>query len=107
MMKINYMKVIDILARSLRMEKVDMQFPDATTNNFEFIMVGPDKVKKPFKLAVKDYNLELALLKNCFTNREFEKWLSAFEYDLEQTFLQNITVHAHEDASAYIIKIAF
>ena len=107
MAKLDYLKVIDILAKTLNMEIFDMKFQDKTGDKFEVIMSGTDKTMKTLKVSLLEDNLDLTFLKNYLSKREFDKWLAEFEYELEQEFLHNINVHAGRDASNYIIKVRF
>ena len=108
MTKIDYMKVIDVLARTLKMEGIEVTYPGKSNNKKgELSLTGSDKTRIKFKLTLQDYHLELTLLKKYFTDREFEKWASEFEYELEQTFFDNISIHVDTDVSNYIIRVEF
>ena len=107
MTKLDYLKVIDILAKTLNMEIFDMKFPDKTDDKFVVIMSGTDKTMKTLKVSLLEDHLDLTFLKNYFAKREFDKWLAEFEYELEQEFQHNVNVHASRDASNYLIKVRY
>lgn len=105
MPKIDYMKVIGALSRTLNLEAIDMKFRDKSTDRLEVTLGGDAVQEKKFLLSLSDYTVELAFSKQYLQGKEFNKWLSNFEYELEQAFVKNADVHVSGDASNHILKI--
>lgn len=105
MAKIDYMKVVGVLGRTLKLETVDMKFQDATSNRLEITMGGPSVPEKKFLLSIADFSLELAFPADYLQGRDLQKWLKMFEYELEQAFVSNIDLHINSDASKHVIRV--
>jgi hypothetical protein len=105
MTKIDYMKVVGVLGRTLKMETVDMKFQDSTSNRLEVTMGGPSMPEKKFQLSIADFSLELAFPADYLQGRDLQKWISSFEYELEQAFVTNIELHVNSDASKHVIRV--
>lgn len=54
-----------------------------------------------------EYSIELSLAKESLKRREYIKFLSRFEYNLEQKFFKNIKFESREMSGEYRIKISF
>ena len=108
MSKIDYLKVIDLMARTLKLDQhVDVANPDKEFNVFAVEMKGINEDIKQCRLVVRDFDMDLVFKKIYFTEQEFEKFISRFEYDLEQTFFKNIEMDVDEDVVNYKVKIHF
>ncbi|HOT45369.1 MAG TPA: hypothetical protein PLM53_11040 [Spirochaetota bacterium] len=105
MPQIDYMKVIGALAKTLSMETIDMKFHDRSTDRLDIIMGAAAAQEKKFTLSLTNFSAELAFSKQYLSEKDFEKWITAFEYELEQAFMKNVTIHRDEDASSHILKI--
>ncbi len=105
MPKIDYMKVIGALSKTLNLETIDMKFHDASTDRLEIIMGGTGVQEKKFNLSLSNFSVELAFSKQYLSTKEFDKWITRFEYELEQTFMKNVAIHTGGDTSNHIIKI--
>ncbi len=105
MAKIDYMKVVGVLGRTLKMETVDMKFQDSTSNRLEVTMGGPSMPEKKFQLSIADFSLELAFPAAYLQGRDLQKWISSFEYELEQAFVTNIDLHVNSDASKHVVRV--
>lgn len=105
MPQIDYMKVIGALSRSLNLETIDMKFHDRSTDRIDIIM-GADAVQeRKFTLSLANFSVELVFSKRYLPEKDFEKWMIKFEYELEQAFVKNAAVHRSEDASNHILMI--
>ena len=105
MPKIDYMKVIGALSKTLNLETIDMKFHDTSTDRLEIIMGGAAVQEKKFNLSLSNFSVELTFSKQYLSTKEFDKWIARFEYELEQAFMKNVAIHASGDASNHIIKI--
>ena len=108
MSRIDYLKVIDLMARTLKLDQhVDVSNPEKEFNIFAVEMKGINEDVKHCKLVVRDFDMDLIFKKIYFTESEFEKFTSKFEYDLEQTFFKNIEMDFDEDVVNYKVTIKF
>ncbi|HOD13931.1 MAG TPA: hypothetical protein PK307_05300 [Spirochaetota bacterium] len=105
MAKIDYMKVVGVLGRTLKLETVDMKFQDATSDRLEITMGGPSIPEKKVLLSIADFSIELSFSADYLQGRDFQKWLSSFEYELEQAFVTNVDLHVNSDASKHVIRV--
>jgi hypothetical protein len=105
MSKIDYMKVVGVLGRTLKLETVDMKFQDASTDRLEITMGGRSIPEKKFLLSISDFSLELAFPAAYLQGRDLEKWLSSFEYELEQAFVKNVDLHINSDSSKHTVRV--
>jgi hypothetical protein len=105
MSKIDYMKVVGVLGRTLKLETIDMKFQDTTSNRLEITMGGPSMPERKFLLSIADFSLELTFSSGYVQGRDLQKWLSAFEYELEQAFMSNVDLHVNSDSSRHVIKV--
>jgi len=62
--------------------------------------------EKKFHLSVNGYSILLSFPKAYLSQKEFYRWLSAFEYECEQAFMKNTSIHANEDAAQYQVTIS-
>jgi hypothetical protein len=107
MAKIDYMKVIGVLSKTLKMETIDVKFIDKSVDKLEITMGGPAKQEKKFQLAMSDYTLNISFPKDYLSSKEFDRWCSTFEYELEQAFLRNVSTQVDRDISNHILKVTF
>ena len=107
MTKVDYMKVIGVLSKTLQLETLNLQYADKSAERLDVTMGGTAKQEKTFRLAMKDYTLELTFPKTHIEVRAFDKWISAFEYELEQAFSRNVSVQINHDAEHYTLKMSF
>jgi hypothetical protein len=105
MPKIDYMKVIGALSKTLNLETIDIRFHDKSTDRLEIIMGGAAVQEKKFNLSLSNFSMELVFSKQYLTGKEFDKWITNFEYELEQAFMKNANIHTSGDASNHIITI--
>jgi len=105
MPQIDYMKVIGALSKTLNLETIDMKFHDRSTDRLDIIM-GADAVQeKKFTLSLTNFSVELSFSKQYLSGKDFEKWITRFEYELEQAFVSNVSIHLSEEPSNHILKI--
>jgi hypothetical protein len=105
MSRIDYMKLIGAMSRTLNMETIDVKFHDKSTDRLEITMGGDAVKEKKFMLSLTDVTAELVFSKQYLQDRDFDRWVTRFEYELEQAFLKNVDIHAGGDASNRILKI--
>jgi hypothetical protein len=106
MTDIDYMKVLDIAAQTMdTSSKGEVQALDLSI--FKSVITKPDGSKIEITLKIHNFDLEIFLDKKTFSEKELDKWLNKFEYQLEQNFFKNITITHSENKTEYRIKIVF
>lgn len=106
MASIDYMKVLDIIALTLDMSsQYKIQAADLTI--FNAVLSRPGGFKTEITIKIYSYDLEIYLKKNIFIEKDFDKWLNIFEFQLEQVFFKNIALTQSETKTEYRIKIAY
>jgi hypothetical protein len=106
MPQIDYIKVLDIAALTLETSShIEVRALDLTI--FNAVLIRDDGSELNILVKTSDYELELTLDNIFANNKEFEKWLSKFEYQLEQNFFKNISLEHHGSGKEYKIKILF
>jgi len=100
------MKVLDIAALSLNSDS-KTEFNAIDLNKFSMTALTPEGNTVEFILIPGEFQLELSAGKRDFDAKLFTKWLSEFEYRLEQHFLKNFVIDTSETAKEYRIKIIF
>lgn len=107
MSNIDCMKVIGVLSKTLKMEAIDIQYPDKSTDKLEVIMGAPSMQEKKFIITIKEFTLELSFPGDYFSPKEFEKWRSKFEYELEQAFLRNVSTRIDATTARHVVTLTF
>jgi hypothetical protein len=102
---IDYMKVIGVMSKTLQLETIDLQFPDKSIDRLEITMGGQAQPEKKFRLNLSAFSFELVFSLQYLGGKLFDKWLTSFEYELEQAFMKNVEVHDHKDLSNHVIKV--
>jgi hypothetical protein len=103
---IDYMKVLDIAAFTMEtashieVNALDLKLFSASLSREDGSIIE-------ILLRVNDYDLELSLNKKAFNRKEFQKWLTKFEFQLEQNFFKNISIEQSESKNEYRVKIMF
>lgn len=106
MSHVDYMKVIDIAAASLKpgtapkVNAVDIQLYAAEVEI-------SDNASVKFQIRIGDYNLDFTIEKDNLPSKEFSKWVKVFEYQLEQNFFRNIKVSFTENSDEYRMSVMF
>ncbi len=108
MTTIDYMKVIDTISDTLG--AVSARTMDAVHDKIDRFdctvpLSATDSVQ--FSLYLHKYYLLFTMKKVEMSERDFEKWLSRFEYQLEQQFVRNIRLEKKESVTEYRIEIHF
>jgi hypothetical protein len=105
MSTIDYMKMVGVLGRTLKLETIDMKFQDSSTDRLEVTLGGQSVPEKKFFLSLSSFSLELSFPAQYLQGRDLEKWLSSFEYELEQAYLKNVDIHITSDSSRHTLKV--
>jgi hypothetical protein len=104
----NYRKVIQIVAESLdSSEDLTIDAAHDKVDIFDVSFTTVQGEQKQFRILRKKYELDVIIKKEYFPEKKFDKWLSNFEYELEQTFLTNIKVDVDENPVNYDITVHF
>jgi len=104
-----YRKVIDVIAGSLGAGKsVELNYSHDTSHKIDVIDVkmltaGDETIE--CRVNLRTTHLEIVFNKKYFTQAKFEKFLSRFEYDLEQVFTRNIHIERVEESLEYRIRV--
>lgn len=104
----NYRKVIQIVAESFDASEdltIDAAHDKVDIFDISFTSVRGDN--KKFRILRRKYEVDVILKKDYFTGNSFDKWLSGFEYELEQTFLTNIEIDVDDNPVHYEITVKF
>jgi len=103
---IDYMKVLDIAALTLDTEShIEVKAQDL--NIFNASLSSEDGSLFEIQMKINEYDLELSLDKKVMDKKQFQKWLTKFEYQLEQQFFKNISIHQSETKNEYKVKVQF
>ena len=106
MKKIDYMKVIDIISNLFKAERnVDLSAKHEKIDIFDITMKCHNGSEVSYRIHLPDYEMEIIFAKKYFDTIKFDKWISKFEYKMEQTFLRNIKIEVHEETHDYRIKV--
>ncbi len=101
---IDYMKLLHVAAVTLKTStQIDLQTLDINYYNARLSRDNGSKIE--IQVRVFEFEIELTLSNKILTEKEFIKWLSEFEFQLEQVFFKNITLTHSEKNNAYTIKI--
>jgi len=108
MANIEYMKVIDIIAQLFNAEKdlhVDAIHDKADI--FTAHMIDLNGKKYECKLINHKYTMDISFSKDYMDKYEFKKWLTNFEWELEQQFFVNINLNVDPEATEYRVKLSY
>jgi hypothetical protein len=105
MPKIDYMKMISILSKTLKMETIDIKFVDNSEDKLEITLGGAARQERRFELTLSEFSVYLTFPAELLSPREFETWRSVFEYEMEQAYLMNVCLHVDKDFSHYVLKM--
>jgi len=106
MSHLDYMKIIDIAASTLE-HGSDLQVNATDLKVYAAKIRLSDASAVNIKIEIGDYDLEFNLNKKEISPKRFRKWISEFEYELEQVFLDNVKMSYKENRDEYILTIAF
>ena len=106
MSTIDYMRIIDIISKSFDADRnVDLTAKHEKFDIFNIVMTLHSGGTVPYKINMHKYELHIIIEKKYFITKKFSRWLSDFEYDLEQEFKVNIKVSHEEDVVNHHVKI--
>ncbi len=103
---IDYMKVLDIAAFTLEtashieVNALDLKLFNASLSREDGSLIE-------ILMRVNEYDLELTLNKKVLNRKDFRKWLTKLEYQLEQNFFKNISIEQTESKNEYKIRVQF
>lgn len=100
------MKVIDIISRLFGSEKGPeiTGFHEKTDNLDVRLPLAGGEIS--LRLTLEKYDIVILITRKGFPAPDFGKWVSRFEYELEQTFFSNIRVEVHTEGENYRIRIS-
>lgn len=106
---IEYRKIIDVMAGSLEAGKsLELNYSHDANNKIDVIDVAmktPAGDKVDCRVYLRAIYLELVFEKKNFKQALFDKFLTRFEYDMEQTFMRNIHLERADTTNEYRIRI--
>ena len=103
---IDYMKVLDIAAFTLETAShIELRALDLTL--FSARLSRDDGSTFEILMKLNEFDLELTFSLDILDKKEFPKWLSKFEFQLEQNFFKNITLEHSRTGKEYKIQILF
>lgn len=106
MSKIDYLKVIGVLSKTLSMEAVDVRVTDKSADTIDVILGGDSMREINFRLVVKGFTIELSFPPDYFSQKELDKFRLDFEYELEQAFLTNVTTRMDANDAGYVLTVS-
>ena len=111
MSSIDYMRVIDIISKTFNAHKeVDLKATHDRhdkIDKFDIVMTTIDGVDIAYRILLHRHELDILFKKTIFENKKFKKWLSVFEYELEQKLITNIKISVIEETVEYLVKVGF
>ncbi len=111
MSNIDYMKVIDIISKTFGANKeVDLKATHDKrdkTDKFDITMTLQDGSHFSYRIFLYRHELDVLLNKNSVDDKKFRKWVSSFEYELEQTLFLNIKLNISDEMNEYKVKVIF
>ncbi len=111
MSSIDYMKVIDIISKTFGANKeVDLKAAHDRrdkTDKFDITMTLSDGSRFSYRILLFRHELDVLIDKNSVGEKEFKKWVSNFEFELEQTLFLNVKLNVSDEISEYKIKVMF
>ncbi len=108
MANIDYMKVIDLITKMFSARgDIELKASHDKVDIFDFTLNLKDGTALQCRVYHDQHSLEVVFDKDHLTDSEYQKWLSKFEYELEQEFLRNIKIEADGDAYKHRTKILF
>ena len=106
MSTIDYMKIIDIISKSFDADRnVDLTAKHEKIDIFNVVMTLHAGGTVAYRINLHKYELEVIIEKKYFVAKKFKRWLSNFEYDLEQEFKTNVKVNHEEDVMTHHVKL--
>lgn len=106
MATVDFMKVFDAAAASLN-AATHINVEALDLNRYSATMLKDDTDEIQFIADLSESDIDLTLAKKFIPLKEYKKFLSAFEYNLEQKFFKNIELKTSESGKEYRIKISF
>ncbi len=110
MRNIDYMKVADLVSKTFGADKnlqsEGMHDKLDKIDKINFVMTLPSGIDIPFRFFLYANSIDMVIEKKYFETVKFEKWLSSFEFELEQQMLKNIKVNVSRDHREYKIRIS-
>ena len=107
----DYMKVVDVISRTFQAAReVKFQAVHDRKDQVDKFLVEmnlPGGAVVPYRIHLLGHDLDVIIGKKYFDSLDFDKWLSAFEYELEQKFLTNVKLAVSNDATDYRIRLPF
>jgi hypothetical protein len=106
---LEYRKIIDVMAVSLEAGKsVELNYAHDADRKFDYIDVamttaGNEKIE--CRVYLRQTFLDMVFNKKFFTPAKYQKFLSRFEYELEQSFGRNIRLENSAETLEYKIKV--
>lgn len=108
MSTIDYMKIIDIISKLLEANRqVDLTATHDKIDIFDVITHCYDGTDVPYRILLRKYDMDVIFKIDDFpANMKFSKFVSRFEYEMEQTFLTNVHIESEEESIKYKVKIS-
>ena len=106
-----YRKIIDVLARSLGAgNSVELNYAHDTNHKIDVIDVALKTAEgedMECRVYLRPDFLEIGIPKKFFTPKKYAKFISRFEYDLEQHFFRNMHLISSEEGAEYKVRVEY
>lgn len=107
MPQLDYHKIVGIIARTLESEAdLSVQKNKDQLELFNVNFRDRNGMERSFVMHNGHFNIELKVNRSQFEEKQFERWIKVFEYELEQAFLTNIKVTVDVDPGQYRIVVS-
>ncbi len=101
-----YLKIIDIVARILGSETNDLKARHDRVDIVEVTMTLTGGTKLPYKMFPTRYETEMVFSKKDLSPEQYKRLLTKLEFEMEQNFMKNIRIRASDEAVEYKIHMA-
>ncbi len=103
----DYTKVIDEIAGHFKATDIDYQDFDRSSTRFNVSMIDPHGEKLDFEFVLADYHMFVTFDEKYQNESEINRWMSEFEYNLEQAFNRNIGIDVQHSGGTWNVKVEY
>lgn len=104
-----YQKIIDVMAESFSaVRPIEKNYAHDEANKMDMIEVLIKTVvgeRIVCRIYLSTKGLQLVFYKNQISEKNFEKFVTRFEYDMEQAFFRNFHFERNDTPTEYRLKI--
>ena len=106
MPKIDYKQIFNAAASALdAASNIDIKAQDTNRYSADITLENGSQVY--FTASLEEYSIQLSLAKKSLERKDYNRFMSRFEYNLEQQFFKNFKLESQDSSKEYRIKISF